>query len=67
MGAVRLPKILVLTIDDCLSVQANMFTFNDLLSKTIDVQGFSPQSRSKLDSCPCSPKTRALVLAARTL
>eukprot|EP00040_Diaphanoeca_grandis_P001426 m.18499 g.18499 ORF g.18499 m.18499 type:complete len:1036 (+) comp12050_c0_seq1:272-3379(+) len=30
---------------------ANMFTFNDLLSKTIDVQGFSHQSRSKLDSC----------------
>jgi hypothetical protein len=28
-----------------------MFTFNDLLSKTIDVQGFSHQSRSKLDSC----------------
>jgi sacsin len=27
------------------------FTFNDLLSKTIDVQGFSHQSRKKLDSC----------------
>ena len=30
---------------------ANMFTFNDLLSKTIDVQGFSHQSRQKLDDC----------------
>jgi len=30
---------------------ANMFTFGDLLSNTIDVQGFSHQSRSKLESC----------------
>merc|ERR1711871_1864170 len=30
---------------------ANMFTFNDLLSNTIDVQGFSHQSRQKLDQC----------------
>jgi len=30
---------------------ANMFTFGDLLSNTIDVQGFSHQSRSKLDNC----------------
>jgi hypothetical protein len=30
---------------------ANMFTFGDLLSNTIDVQGFSHQSRSKLDDC----------------
>ena len=32
-------------------VLANMFTFNDLLSRTIDVQGFSHQSREKLDNC----------------
>ena len=30
---------------------ANMFTFNDLLSNTVDVQGFSHQSREKLDDC----------------
>ena len=30
---------------------ANMFTFGDLLSNTIDVQGFSHQSRQKLESC----------------
>lgn len=30
---------------------ANMFTFNDLLSNTIDVQGFSHQSRQKLEAC----------------
>lgn len=30
---------------------ANMFTFADLLSDTIDVQGFSHQSRDKLDQC----------------
>jgi beta-galactosidase/beta-glucuronidase len=29
----------------------NMFTFNDLLSKTIDVQGFSHQSRDQVDQC----------------
>jgi hypothetical protein len=28
-----------------------MFTFNDLLSNTIDVQGFSHQSRDKLEAC----------------
>ena len=30
---------------------ANMFTFGDLLSDTIDVQGFSHQSRAKLKQC----------------
>ena len=30
---------------------ANMFTFGDLLSNTIDVQGFSHQSRAKLEQC----------------
>jgi hypothetical protein len=30
---------------------ANMFTFGDLLSRTVDVQGFSHQSREKLDAC----------------
>jgi hypothetical protein len=30
---------------------ANMFTYNDLLSHTIDVQGFSHQSREKLQAC----------------
>ena len=30
---------------------ANMFTFGDLLSNTIDVQGFSHQSRDKLEKC----------------
>ena len=30
---------------------ANMFTFGDLLSNTIDVQGFSHQSRTKLEAC----------------
>ena len=30
---------------------ANMFTFGDLLSETIDVQGFSHESRAQLDAC----------------
>jgi beta-galactosidase/beta-glucuronidase len=30
---------------------ANMFTFNDLLSNTVDVQGFSHSKREKLDAC----------------
>ena len=30
---------------------ANMFTFGDLLSETIDVQGFSHESRAQLDDC----------------
>ena len=30
---------------------ANMFSFGDLLSNTIDVQGFSHQSRAKLEQC----------------
>lgn len=30
---------------------ANMFTFGDLLSNTVDVQGFSHESREKLDQC----------------
>ena len=30
---------------------ANMFTFNDLLSNTIDVQGFSHRKRQDLDNC----------------
>ena len=30
---------------------ANMFTFNDLLSNTIDIQGFSHKNRKKLDDC----------------
>jgi hypothetical protein len=28
-----------------------MFSFNDLLSDTINIQGFSHQSREKLDEC----------------
>lgn len=32
-------------------VLANMFTFADLLSDTIDVQGFSHQDRAKLEAC----------------
>lgn len=30
---------------------ANMFTFNDLLSDTISIQGFSHRDREKLDEC----------------
>ena len=30
---------------------ANMFTFNDLLSNTIDIQGFSHRGRKDLDDC----------------
>lgn len=44
-------KAITYAEDGSRPVLANMFTFNDLLSKTIDVQGFSHQSRSKLDSC----------------
>ena len=38
-------------LDGSRPVLANMFTFNDLLSHTIDVQGFSHQNRDKLESC----------------
>ena len=44
-------KQITTEFDGSRPVLANMFTFNDLLSKTIDVQGFSHQSRQKLDSC----------------
>ena len=30
---------------------ANMFTFNDLLSTTVEIQGFSHRDRQKLDDC----------------
>ena len=39
------------TLDPTRPTLANMFTYNDLLSNTIDIQGFSHQSRAKLDEC----------------
>ena len=50
---------------------ANMFTFGDLLSNTIDVQGFSHQDRKKLDDCHAkasrrhSPASRHLAMRGR--
>jgi hypothetical protein len=41
---------------------ANMFSFNDLLSDTINIQGFSHRSREKLDEChEALPKKPILV------
>ena len=42
---------------------ANMFTFGDLLSNTIDVQGFSHQSRTKLDACHAALPTKPIYLS----
>jgi len=39
------------SLDGTRPTLANMFTFNDLLSNTVDVQGFSHQSRAKLEKC----------------
>ena len=44
-------------------VLANMFTFNDLLSNTIDVQGFSHQSRDKLNSCHKAMPTKPIFMS----
>merc|ERR1711988_1092627 len=44
-------QAIVEKLDGTRPTLANMFTFNDLLSNTIDVQGFSHQSRSKLEAC----------------
>ena len=38
-------------LDGSRPVLGNMFTFDDLLSHTIDVQGFSHQDRDKLAAC----------------
>jgi beta-galactosidase/beta-glucuronidase len=42
---------------------ANMFTYNDLLSNTIDVQGFSHQSREKLDACHAKLPTKPIYMS----
>jgi prepilin-type processing-associated H-X9-DG protein len=39
------------TLDPTRPTLANMFTYNDLLSNTIDIQGFSHRPRAKLDEC----------------
>ena len=39
------------TLDGSRPTLANMFTFHDLLSDTIDVQGFSHRHRDTLDKC----------------
>jgi len=54
-------------MDGSRPVLANMFTFNDLLSKTIDVQGFSHQSRGKLDSCHKAMPDKPIFSAPITL
>lgn len=42
---------------------ANMWTFNDLLSKTIDVQGFSHESREHLDECHEAMPEKPIVMS----
>ena len=42
---------------------ANMFTFGDLLSNTIDVQGFSHQTREKLDDCHAKLPTKPIYMS----
>jgi hypothetical protein len=39
------------TYDGTRPTLANMFSFNDLLSNTVDVQGFSHRPRKQLDDC----------------
>ena len=40
-----------------------MFTFNDLLSKTIDVQGFSHQGRDKVDACHAAMPAKPIFMS----
>lgn len=42
---------------------ANMFTFNDLLSKTIDIQGLSHESRNQLDKCHETMPTKPVIMS----
>lgn len=42
---------------------ANMGTYNDLLSKTIDVQGFSHKPRSTLDQCHAKMPNKPIFLS----
>ena len=42
---------------------ANMFTYNDLLSKTIDVQGFSHQNRQAVDNCHRDMPTKPIFMS----
>lgn len=42
---------------------ANMFTFGDLLSNTIDVQGFSHESREQLDVCHAKLPNKPIFLS----
>ena len=44
-------QAIVTELDGTRPTLANMFTFNDLLSNAVDVQGFSHQNRQKLDDC----------------
>jgi Glycoside hydrolase family 2 C-terminal domain 5/Domain of unknown function (DUF4982)/Glycosyl hydrolases family 2, TIM barrel domain len=41
----------------------NMFTFNDLLSDTVDVQGFSHQEREKLDQCHATLPDKPILMS----
>jgi hypothetical protein len=40
-----------------------MFTFNDLLSNTIDIQGFSHQHRDKLDDCHAQLPNKPILMS----
>lgn len=42
---------------------ANMFTFNDLLSNLVDVQGFSHQHRNKLDECHAALPMKPILMS----
>lgn len=42
---------------------ANMFTFNDLLSNTVDVQGLSHESREQLDKCHATMPEKPIFLS----
>lgn len=42
---------------------ANMFSFNDLLSNTVDVQGFSHQLREKLDDCHAAMPKKPILMS----
>jgi len=50
-------------LDGSRPVLANMFTFDDLLSHTIDVQGFSHQSREKLEACHAKLPNKPIFLS----
>ncbi|KAG7359270.1 beta-galactosidase [Nitzschia inconspicua] len=51
------------TFDGTRPTLANMFSFNDLLSNTVTIQGFSHQSREKLDECHATLPRKPILMS----